>query len=165
MFHLSSIIIILSEPIFDLKMIFLFGFRNSKLTHLLQDSLGRCCQCLFFDLTWGDNISWLHSHACRCQIMHIAGGDSKTLMFVQISPSEQDLSETLSSLNFATRVRGVELGPARKQIDTSELQKMKVMVGLRISCLCHISSQLLHFFPFFYFLIRILDFNFNIVYL
>lgn len=55
-------------------------------------------------------------------------------MFVQISPSEQDLSETLSSLNFATRVRGVELGPARKQIDTSELQKMKVMVGLRISC-------------------------------
>ncbi|KAL6518600.1 Kinesin-like protein KIN-14R [Orobanche gracilis] len=70
-------------------------YRNSKLTHLLQDSLG---------------------------------GDSKTLMFVQISPSDQDVSETLSSLNFATRVRGVELGPARKQIDTSELQKMKTML-------------------------------------
>lgn len=62
----------------------------------------------------------------------IAGGDSKTLMFVQISPSEQDLSETLSSLNFATRVRGIELGPAKKQIDTSELQRMKLMVGLMI---------------------------------
>lgn len=50
-------------------------------------------------------------------------------MFVQISPSEQDLGETISSLNFATRVRGIELGPAKKQIDTSELQKMKVMVS------------------------------------
>ncbi|KAL8109216.1 hypothetical protein AgCh_025348 [Apium graveolens] len=70
-------------------------YRNSKLTHLLQDSLG---------------------------------GDSKTLMFVQISPSDQDSSETLSSLNFATRVRGVELGPVRKQIDTAELQKIKLML-------------------------------------
>lgn len=70
-------------------------YRNSKLTHLLQDSLG---------------------------------GDSKTLMFVQISPSDKDSSETLSSLNFATRVRGIELGPAKKQIDPNELQKMKGML-------------------------------------
>ncbi|KAK8717338.1 hypothetical protein V6N13_044609 [Hibiscus sabdariffa] len=55
-------------------------------------------------------------------------GDSKTLMFVQISPSERDLSETLSSLNFATRVRGVELGPAKRQVDMSELQKLKTML-------------------------------------
>lgn len=50
-------------------------------------------------------------------------------MFVQISPSDQDVSETLSSLNFATRVRGVELGPVKKQADTSEVQRMKAMVG------------------------------------
>ncbi|KAK0576133.1 hypothetical protein LWI29_012375 [Acer saccharum] len=55
-------------------------YRNSKLTHLLQDSL------------------------------------------------EQDVSETLSSLNFATRVRGVELGPAKKHTDTGEIQKLKLMV-------------------------------------
>ncbi|XP_074305368.1 kinesin-like protein KIN-14Q [Silene latifolia] len=70
-------------------------FRNSKLTHLLQDSLG---------------------------------GDSKALMFVQISPNENDLSETLCSLNFANRVKGVELGPAKKQLDNAEFLRYKQLV-------------------------------------
>lgn len=65
--------------------------------------------------------------------MLITGGDSKTLMFVQISPSDKDLGETLSSLNFATRVRGVELGPAKKQADLNELQKTKTMVSIEIT--------------------------------
>ncbi|KAM1051878.1 hypothetical protein ACFX19_033947 [Malus domestica] len=68
--------------------------QNSKLTHMLQSSLG---------------------------------GDCKTLMFVQISPSASDLGETLCSLNFASRVRGIESGPARKQADLSELFKYKQM--------------------------------------
>ncbi|PWA81070.1 P-loop containing nucleoside triphosphate hydrolases superfamily protein [Artemisia annua] len=67
-------------------------YRNSKLTHILQSSLG---------------------------------GDCKTLMFVQISPSSADLGETVCSLNFASRVRGVEHGPARKQTDVTELFKYK----------------------------------------
>ncbi|XP_057427002.1 kinesin-like protein KIN-14S [Lotus japonicus] len=69
-------------------------YRNSKLTHMLQSSLG---------------------------------GDCKTLMFVQVSPSDADVGETLCSLNFATRVRGIESGPARKQVDLTELFKYKQM--------------------------------------
>jgi hypothetical protein len=57
-----------------------------------------------------------------------AGGDSKTLMFVQISPNENDVGETLCSLNFASRVRGIELGQARKQVDVGELSRYKHMV-------------------------------------
>ncbi|CAL5414374.1 unnamed protein product [Camellia sinensis] len=52
-------------------------------------------------------------------------GDCKTLMYVQISPSAADLGETLCSLNFASRVRGMEHGPARKQADLTELVKYK----------------------------------------
>lgn len=64
----------------------------------------------------------------KCENFY-AGGDSKTLMFVQISPNENDLTETLCSLNFASRVRGIELGPAKKQMDKSELFKYKQMVS------------------------------------
>lgn len=60
---------------------------------------------------------------------NVTGGDSKTLMFVQISPNEKDNSETLCSLNFASRVRGIELGPAKKQLDNTELLKYKQMVS------------------------------------
>jgi kinesin family protein C2/C3 len=54
-------------------------YRNSKLTALLQESLG---------------------------------GDSKTLMLVHCRPTGDNISETLCTLNFATRVRAVEMGPA-----------------------------------------------------
>jgi kinesin family protein C2/C3 len=57
-------------------------YRNSKLTFLLQDSLG---------------------------------GDAKTLMFCNVSPSTSSEQETICSLQFAQRVRKVEKGAANKQ--------------------------------------------------
>lgn len=76
---------------------------------------------------------------CKSYLIHcLLGGDSKTLMFVQISPLERDLGETLSSLNFATRVRGIDLGPAKKQIDFGEVQKLKLLVSsiAPVQCVC-----------------------------
>jgi kinesin family protein C2/C3 len=55
-------------------------FRNSKLTHVLQDSLG---------------------------------GDSKTCMFINVRPDDDNLSETWSTLNFGQNIRKIELGPAK----------------------------------------------------
>ncbi|KAG7031117.1 Kinesin-like protein KIN-14Q, partial [Cucurbita argyrosperma subsp. argyrosperma] len=46
---------------------------------------------------------------------------------VPYSPNENDLNETLCSLNFASRVRGIELGPAKRQLDMSEFHKCKQM--------------------------------------
>eukprot|EP01121_Diplochlamys_sp_Union-15-3_P006367 TRINITY_DN16864_c0_g1_i1.p1 TRINITY_DN16864_c0_g1~~TRINITY_DN16864_c0_g1_i1.p1 ORF type:complete len:655 (-),score=116.43 TRINITY_DN16864_c0_g1_i1:46-2010(-) len=45
------------------------------------------------------------------------GGDSKTLMFVQISPVSSSAAETLCSLNFASRVKNTEIAPAKKQVE------------------------------------------------
>ncbi|KMS98076.1 hypothetical protein BVRB_4g095890 [Beta vulgaris subsp. vulgaris] len=49
-------------------------------------------------------------------------------MFLQISPNENDLNETICSLNFASRVKGVELGPAKKQMDNTEFLRYKQLV-------------------------------------
>ena len=62
-------------------------YRNSRLTHLLSDSLG---------------------------------GGAKVAMFVNCSPRAEDVPETLSSLQFADKVKQVELGRARRAHEPRE---------------------------------------------
>ncbi|EFJ12333.1 hypothetical protein SELMODRAFT_124154 [Selaginella moellendorffii] len=71
-------------------------YRNSKLTQLLQDSLG---------------------------------GQAKTLMFVHINPDADSFGETMSTLKFAERVASIELGAARSNKETGELQDLKEQVS------------------------------------
>lgn len=58
-------------------------YRDSKLTHLLRDSLS---------------------------------GDAKTMMIVTVNPSQDDVSESSSSLSFGARVACVEKGKAKQKL-------------------------------------------------
>ena len=40
-------------------------------------------------------------------------------MIVQVAPVEKNVSETLASLNFAQRVRTIELGQASKKVESA----------------------------------------------
>jgi len=62
-------------------------FRNSKLTYLMQNSLG---------------------------------GHAKTIMFINICPTNEHCVETLSSLKFAKRVSKVELGKATADVTKND---------------------------------------------
>ncbi|KAH9778666.1 kinesin-like protein KIN-14K [Citrus sinensis] len=66
-------------------------YRNSKLTQVLQSSLG---------------------------------GQAKTLMLVQLNPDVNSYSESLSTLKFAERVSGVELGAARSSKEGRDVREL-----------------------------------------
>ncbi|KAJ8559975.1 hypothetical protein K7X08_004033 [Anisodus acutangulus] len=70
-------------------------YRNSKLTQVLQASLG---------------------------------GQAKTLMFVQLNPEVISYSETMSTLKFAERASGVELGAARSSKDGKDIRELMEQV-------------------------------------
>ncbi|KAF5740384.1 kinesin-like protein KIFC3 [Tripterygium wilfordii] len=66
---------------------------------------------LFAECTRNSNLTLL--------LQSSLGGDCKTLMFVQIGPSSRDLGEILCSLNFASRVRGIESADPQPSLSSS----------------------------------------------
>lgn len=65
-------------------------YRDSKLTHLLQDSLG---------------------------------GNSRTMMVVATSPQDHSYDETVHALQFATRVRRIQIGAAQRNVTSKNLEE------------------------------------------
>lgn len=65
-------------------------YRDSKLTYLLQDSLG---------------------------------GNSRTMMVVATSPQDASYDETIHALQFATRVRRIQIGAAQRNVTSKNLEE------------------------------------------
>ncbi|ONM27396.1 P-loop nucleoside triphosphate hydrolase superfamily protein with CH (Calponin Homology) domain [Zea mays] len=84
-------------------------YRNSKLTQLLQDSLGnpQSSKSLVCNLP--------APKICAVSILFplFSGGQAKTLMFIHIAPEPDAISESISTLKFAERVSTIELGAAK----------------------------------------------------
>ncbi|CAL5445144.1 unnamed protein product [Camellia sinensis] len=57
------------------------------------------------------------------------GGHAKTLMFVQLNPEFNSYSETVSTLKFAERVSGVELGTARSSKEGRDVRDLMDQVA------------------------------------
>ena len=56
------------------------------------------------------------------------GGNAKTLMFVNVSPSDGNLEETQNSLTYATRVRTIK-NSASKDVADKEMQRLRAAVA------------------------------------
>ncbi|KAM7504113.1 hypothetical protein LguiB_003017 [Lonicera macranthoides] len=57
------------------------------------------------------------------------GGDSKTLMFVNVSPDPSSVSESLCSLRFAARVNACEIGIPRRQTNMRSSSESRLSYG------------------------------------
>lgn len=73
-------------------------YRNSKVS--LSSKKSRRSRLTFVQLTY--------------LLQNSLGGNSKTLMFVMVSPLQAHLQETITSLKFATKVHNTHIGTAKK---------------------------------------------------
>ena len=61
---------------------------------------------------------------------YAAGGEAKTVMFIQLNPDMNSYSESLSTLKFAERVSGIELGAARSSKEGRDVRELMTQVNM-----------------------------------
>jgi len=92
------------------------GMKEAQNINKSLSSLGDCISSL---VAKSSHIPYRNSKLTM-MLKDSLGGDSKTLMIVQCSPAQSNVTETLSSLNFASRARNVELGKAKKNVKSTD---------------------------------------------
>lgn len=65
-------------------------------------------------------------------LLNITGGQAKTLMFVQLNPDVSSYNESLSTLKFAERASGVELGAARSSKEGKDVRELMEQVLIQL---------------------------------